>query len=591
MTNAVTTVNDKASTSASAPTGAAIGSRDTSTATNIMSYLVLMVGLLTVAVCAYMMVVSYSPIPYWDGWIQFQYPAAGGNPFSPGWLWAQYDEHRMPIPKLFLAADLHWLHGTQVLLLSSIFAVQLLHLSVLAWAMRTLGHWCDALWRTGVGFAAFCLFCLSQWENLTWGMQVCFVLPGLFASISFASLLFYWLRGDRKQWRYILVSIAAALGATWSYANGNLLWPLLLLAALLLRLPLGAVSSYALAGTASTTLFAINYRPAAYIIDPARTPLNTLKYFATYFGSSWLSGGEHTHAAEIIGMIGFGSALFFLCRLRRYIESRRVLEIQLLLMVAFSLGSGLVTAFGRSGFGPRQAFSSRYQTVALLFWCSIALLVLGAVARAAPEHSASLPLTQTLLLLVMLGAATYAGGPMIGARARGFKLNAAAMSLASGVTDTEQLKWAFWRPSRLIAMRSYLRQQHLSVFHQTISQLIDRPLQPTFTLATPEQCSGTVESTSELASAGAVLPSLRLTGWAWDNVRREPAMGVIVATNGTITGLGAVGDWRPMHKASISWMAPNYLGYTAYIRQIGGPVQVYALLRRSLPTACAIVNR
>jgi len=568
----------------------------TAIATSALSYILLLAGLLAIGACLYMMVVSYSPVPFWDGWIQIQHPAEGGNPVSLDWLWSQYNEHRMPIPKLFLAADLDWLHGTQIFLLSSIFAIQLLQVVILSWAMWVLGGWRGALWRTGTGLAAFCLFCLSQWENLTWGMQVCFLLPGLFASISFVGLLLYWSRHkqpsahNRYLGLYVLLSIAAALGATWSYANGNLLWPLLLVAAIVLRLPLKIVLSYAIAGALSTALFMNNYLRPPYVIDHARTPINTLKYFAGYFGSSWLGASEHTRAAEAIGLIGFGIAFWFLLGLRSYIANCRAFHIHLILVTLFCLGSGLVTSFGRAGFGVSQAFSSRYQSIALLFWCSLGLLALASITAAKPRSNLALLLPQTVLLLVMLAAAGDAGTPLIRARVRGFRLNATAVSLATEVPDPDELRWAFWKPTYLTYLGKYMRQERLSIFHEPISQVLDEPLQSAFRVAPPGQCSGAVETTANMSPAGIGLPSLRVTGWAWDNVRNQPAAAVIAATNGTITGLGAMGDWRPMNRAPRKWMAANFLGYTAYVRQIGGPIQMYAVLPGSPATACPIAS-
>ena len=150
----------------------------------LLSYAVMLGGILTIAVALHMVVASYSSLPYWDGWDEVNIAALGVNPFSPAWLWQQHNEHRLVIPKLFLAVDLRVFGSRQVFLLSSIFVIQLLHLILLSWSMRVLGGWRGALWRTGVGLAAFCLFCPAQWENLVWGFQVCFVLPQLLASLS-----------------------------------------------------------------------------------------------------------------------------------------------------------------------------------------------------------------------------------------------------------------------------------------------------------------------------------------------------------------------------------------------------------------------
>ena len=163
----------------------------TSRITGPLSYAILLGGLATIVLALYMVVTSYSSLPYWDGWRQVDVAANGYSSVSPAWLWAQHNEHRLVLPKLFLAADLRFFRAHQVFLLASIFAIQLTHLALLSWSMRVLGGWTGDLWRSGTGLAAFCLFCPSQNENFIWGFQVCFVLPLLFQSLSFVALLLY----------------------------------------------------------------------------------------------------------------------------------------------------------------------------------------------------------------------------------------------------------------------------------------------------------------------------------------------------------------------------------------------------------------
>ncbi len=49
----------------------------------ILSYLILLGGIITIGFSAYLVVVSYSPLPYWDGWIQINSATEGGNPIHP----------------------------------------------------------------------------------------------------------------------------------------------------------------------------------------------------------------------------------------------------------------------------------------------------------------------------------------------------------------------------------------------------------------------------------------------------------------------------------------------------------------------------
>ena len=217
---------------------------------DLLSYVILAGGCLTALYSAYIVIVSYSSLPFWDGWAEIDFPATGGSVVD--WLWTQHNEHRLVLSRLIMLADLHWFHARQVLLLSAIFVILCLQVVALSWSLHVVGGWRGSLWRTGAGLAAFCLLCPSLWEMLVWGECVCFALPGLFAILAITGLTLYWTRSQdpaTQPWasRYLLLSVVAAVGGSWSLLNGNLLWPLLFCAALLLRLRRAALT-YAIAG-------------------------------------------------------------------------------------------------------------------------------------------------------------------------------------------------------------------------------------------------------------------------------------------------------------------------------------------------------
>jgi hypothetical protein len=97
-----------------------------------LSYGILLGGFLTITVSVYMVVATYSSLPFWDEWGQAALVAKGGSPLSPDLLWRQQNEHRLVIPMVFLAADLQLFQGKQVFLLASILAIQFLHLVLLS---------------------------------------------------------------------------------------------------------------------------------------------------------------------------------------------------------------------------------------------------------------------------------------------------------------------------------------------------------------------------------------------------------------------------------------------------------------------------
>ncbi|MGC2112514.1 MAG: hypothetical protein WA655_23550 [Candidatus Korobacteraceae bacterium] len=558
----------------------------------VLAYLILLGGIATIAISAYMVIAGYSSLPYSDGWTQIFAANSGENPLSLRWLWRQHNEHRLVIPKLFLVADLRFFRARQVLLLASIFAIQFLHWMLLCWSMRALGGWRGALWRTGAGLAAFCLFCPSQWENLTWGFQTCFVLPGLFATCAFVSLLLYWSAardGDRPHaWKFLLFSIAAALGATYSLASGNLLWPLLIAAAVVLRLRLAVVLSYAVTGTISTALYLHGYVRPLQNSDPAasiRSPLKLLEYFAVYLGSSWVR--QSIGVAAFCGILGLLIALIFLVRSGRS-SADSPFRHQLVLTLLFCLGTGLLTALGRVNAGDMQAFSSRYQTIALLFWCCLGLLLLGASGRGFAGMSSVG--VQLVLLTMLLRGAILARFPLRNAREHAFQMHAAAAALITGVDDSQQLQEAFPHSEYVWNAAPFMRENRLSIFVQDTGPKLGERFDSVFALASSDECVGALQSVSAMGAGAA--PALRITGWAWDVKRRRPPASVVTVADGAIAGLGAVGDWRPTIRAANPYLKTSFIGFVAYAKEVNPsvPIRVYGIVSEHPAQACYVAK-
>lgn len=562
---------------------------------HVLSYAILAGGIATVVFSAYMVAITYSPLPFSDGWVQIFSSRAGEDPLSWQWLWRLHNEHRLILPKLFLVGDLRLFHATQVSLLTSIFVIQLLLLVLLGWSMRVLGGWRGSWWRSGAGLAAFCLFCPTQWENFVWGFQTCFVLPGLFATLSFLGLLLYsvrWRETDKRgAWKFLLLSVIAALGATYSLANGNLLWPLLLVAALLLRLPLAAALSYGISGAISTALYLHNYVRPPQNSNPAvsiQSPLKLLQYLTIYFGSTWVRENTALVLPVLLGAAGLALAAVFLWRGRRVEPRMRPFQLQLLLILLFCVGTGFLTALGRVSSGDMQAFSSRYQTIALLFWCCLGLLLLGTCFA---SHSRTLSvLMQTALLAVLLRGAVLARFPLRDAREHAFQLHAAAVALQMEVNDSKQLKEAFPIPEYVIGFAPLMREDHLSIFAKKSTVRLGDKFSADFPIASPDRCAGALQSVEDLTDAAH--PALRITGWAWDRKDKRPPASMVAVADGAVVGFGAIGDWRPMIRAANHYLKTSFIGFTGYAKppDRNTEVSVYGVLSGDMPQACYVTK-
>jgi len=574
--------------------------RRTPPVSSILSYAILLGGILTIGIALYMVVVSYSALPFWDGWIEVQAAAHGVDLLTPAFLWERDNEHRVVVPKLFLAADLRMFRGRQIFLLASIFGIQLLHLVLLAWSMRVLGGWRGVLWRTGTGLAAFCLFCPSQWGNFIIGFQVCFVLPQLLATLSFVALLLYWTKSQQypeKRWsRFLVVSILAAVGANYCLANGMLLWPILIVAALYLRLRRTALLSYVISGVVSSGLYFYRLNLSTRWDQPSNTVasrlvslLTLLNFLAKYlFGSASQRG---THVAEFVLLGGLAIIAVVLFRAAAYVRKPGAFGIQLVLMMMFWGATILMITVGRAHLGIAEAGATRYQTVVLLFWCSIGLLLLGATFFAPGRMRYGFLVAQVCLLVIFIRGAATASHPIGKARQHGFELNAAEASLLTDVPDPAQLERVFPDANIMLWAARYLKTNHLSVFAGPVASELGKPLEEVFPLAPSGDCTGALESVVPLVDPRG--PGLRFTGWAWDVKHRRSPSAIVVTTNGTITGMGALGGWRPDVAATQPEASRSHPGYIAYVSEPSGIsiVNLYAILRGSPSTACLLATK
>src|SRR5271166_1039618 len=561
---------------------------------NALSYAVLAGGAITVALAIYVAVLGHSKLPFWDEWMQIDFAANEGPGHTLDWLWRQFNQHRVVIPQLFLLADLRWFRATQTSLLVSNLCLQFLHLSLLSWSMWVLGGWRGALWRTAVGLVAFCLFCPSQWPNLVMGFTgLCNFLPPLFASLSTAGLLLYWrsLREGKPlsgRWQYLALCIAAAACGTFSLSNGNLLWPLLLVAALLLRL--GVTALVAIAGVAAVGIAAFFYNYTVYItagsLSSPGAPVALAKFILVYFGSSWVTAD--IRLAEILGLAGFLVFLVVAWRMPSYFKSAPAISVQFGVLLLFALATGVVTAPGRVVFGLEGAFSGRYQSFALLFWGCMGVLLLGQYASVGAGRRYLL-LSQVALLAVMAFAAAKASPLLLKVRWQGFNVNVAAAALETGAPDAAQLEWAHAQPDYPRGFVPFLRDARLSVFTDPEPFLLGVPLNSQFQVLGADDCAGEIESTKALTTSWP--RTLRINGWAWNARDGKVPAKIIVTGDGIISGLGVGGDIRPAKQVRGQGTG-GFTGLTGYVRDVSrtNAVDVYAVSPADGNSVCHVAT-
>jgi hypothetical protein len=560
----------------------------TSCAASILSYLILAGGLGTIGAVGYLVVRSYTCLPFWDLWSVSIFLAEPDRSVLQ-WLWAQHNEHRILLSKIVLLLDYRLFHGMDAFPLCCIFLAQLMLLSVLLYAFASIGRMRGTLWRAAAGISAVCLFSTAPWENFVSGFQLAFFLVGLFFSLAMLAVLRSGADDAPRatQWKRAALAVLAGAAATYSLANGIIVWPVMILMAVLNRCRRNIIVFEAISGLLVGGSYLYGYKARVAQISPFQwtqyVKLITL-YVVKYVGAPMDFG--HSRLALVFGVVALAAALLILWRIL-FSSGRQPFLLLLASLLLFVLGSAVMTALGRLHFGTDQALSSRYSTVALLLWLSLVVWLLRFVSQ---RSTLGLVVVQAgLLLLIALGAARLKY-PMRQAERRKLHANTASLAMLTGVFDQQALADIY--PVSAVPWRqaSFFKQQKLSIFATALARDLNQPLSAVYGMR-PQPCWGEVtiaESIVENAGSG-----LRLSGWAWDSYGHRPVKEIVFAAEGKIIGYATPGVWRPdlrLRLGSPTARRAGWIGYVGAVPQ-NTTVAAYATVKSGFhEQACALVH-
>lgn len=151
-------------------------------------------------------------IPLAEDWVMVR-ALAGQEPDLAGWLWAQNNEHRLPLPKLLYWGLLEVARDFRVGMVVNQLALAglALVLARAAWVIRGgRSSYLDL-------FLPLALLHPGHWENLVWGWQIQFVSSIVLSGMVLAILV--WSPGPLGRRRAALLSLCTLL-LTVSGANG-----------------------------------------------------------------------------------------------------------------------------------------------------------------------------------------------------------------------------------------------------------------------------------------------------------------------------------------------------------------------------------
>ncbi|MEZ5966442.1 MAG: hypothetical protein R3F56_21580 [Planctomycetota bacterium] len=478
-----------------------------------------------------------------------------------GWsdLFGQQNEHRIPFPRLFFRADWAWAGATGRLMLAAQLSLQVLHVVVLALVCRHLR------WRHRPAFVAMTaavtllLFSCHQLENFVWRVQISSVLVYMAASASFWLVLECSAQrsaGRRVRARVAgVAALAAAFVANYSRADGNLVWPLMVLLAWRLSLPRWIVAVIAAVGALSVGAYFVGYTTPPLHTSPLWTLVHdfprAVAFACVFLGAQVADLG--VTAAGVVGAVGvvIVAASVAAVALGRVRSPGAAACVAVML---FACGSAGVTALGRSMDPLQAALAHRYATPALLMWAGlvpIAIELLVAAGRRTLWRT-----TGWVVVLAFLGVGLIQQGRAVERHQRTMHgLERATMAVASRVCDLAAL-YTFCPPQpHLAEIVDSWRSHRVSVFRAPTFDLLGRVLAEHTTLGRADTAS--VGARGAITAAVAVAgPSggVEVRGWIATSPDTTAAAPVVLTDRGVVVGFASCRIEPPRADGTLAWV-------------------------------------
>ncbi|MFL6353131.1 MAG: hypothetical protein ACJ74Z_14960 [Bryobacteraceae bacterium] len=496
------------------------------------------------------MVRYYNPLPIWDYWNVAQH-LPQYRALDIRVLWVQHNEHRIVFPEIVFAVDMLLLHGREVLPLVISFSCYLGTWLVMSWAIfsdRSLSHTlrCSAILLAGI---------VIGWHGSVMALGIPFLLNWTltqFASVLALALFATFINSSRLV--YLAGTLTCATVATYSSANGLLIWPVIVLAGLVSYTPKRYIFVIALAAAGNIGLYFVNYR-LSHQLDLGKLfnhPIYLLGFLASYVSMPF-----GVRAARHFGLwMGFANLLSFFYLL--FVTARARLfaskpAIVLFGYFLFTLLTALLTAAGRmnpSDMAFIAAMASRYLTIPLANWG--ALLIALIWLSGGRGWQVVSPTVIVLISAAFLAITFPKLMPWVAANDAFFtKQQWATLSVENGLFDPEIARYLYPDPPFIKPFLQDLRAHHLSLFYKGYGASLGQPLTSRFSRPFDRSRPGGITHVSPVSGG------VQVVGWT-DAPR--PERFVFVDESGRIVGLGrklpagSPPDLPPDTPRSLAWV-------------------------------------
>jgi hypothetical protein len=481
---------------------------------------------------------NWISIPFWDEWLTpgTQLTSWCNGTLTLTELFSQHNESRKFFPRLlylFLARVAGWdvRHEMVCVFLSvcvlGFFLYQLLRRTPGVSPVAALTAWAVMM---------FLCFSPIQLENFLWGIQLETFFPGI-AVVAAVTINLSALSLRSRA----LINATLALVASYTYANGLLLW--------LLAVPLSSASTprrdkkvwytvYCLVGALAIGGYFTGYSLPATLPKWTYRPLDLLHYIVLWVGAYFRSEITSPLIAGSIVLVlffgTFGIAAVVLVRYRNW----KVFYPWFAIAVYAGI-TGFVTAAGRAGFGINQAMDSRYTTFSLFFYLALVGMIFALYSFYLAKRTGIWRDTFLLILGAAIGIgsmawlACYKQGVsgLVGHKQYRVKLKR-ALEWIDVVPDNPDLvlvfPWVDWLTNNTHALAKHRLLRLRFVAEPLASQVKQAP-------ATASDANGELESCT-------LNPDYQLfiTGWAWLPNQNRPADCVVIGVE------DVAGNFKPV---------------------------------------------
>ncbi|MGH9441775.1 MAG: hypothetical protein ACRD16_05830 [Thermoanaerobaculia bacterium] len=387
-------------------------------------------------------------MPYLDEffYVPFVYLVRTGQDWRR-WIFLQHNEHRMVAMKLILAplsAATSWNVVAEMYVSVALVGIAL-------WGLW--GIYRQTNNRGALAFAplAFLLCGPAQWFNMLTGIQMSFYFTLLGMVWSFRLLQKATLRG-------VLAACGFGLLASFSTANGFVVWPIGIAQLAVSRASRRALAVWTSAGVACAALYFHGYHAPPQIAALKSIPVGPGARAQFLFAAVGAPLGVSSLGAS--AAIGFALLLLvYLLAIRdlRRGEMRSPARAGAYALIAAGVLSAALLAYGRAAFGAAQAVESRYVTFTELAAAGAYLLVMDR----------EIPRLACAAFLVLFGICLAASG------FEGIEKAAAWRTYQQGQrkilrtfeSQPDTALGSIYFPGDLRQYARYLRESRLSVFH------------------------------------------------------------------------------------------------------------------------------